>query len=109
MLEAAALIEQRSRVAPDRAGRRPPIPFVFAILQRYVTPTDTVLDLGCGTAPYRGLLGSKLIGVDHRGGDQGDHFADADVVARGDVLPFATGSVDVVFAVAALYQMSRPD
>lgn len=65
----------------------------------------TLLDVGCGERPYEPWL-TKVdvyIGVDVTPG-----VRRADVIARGDALPFADESFDTVWSSQALEHMERP-
>ena len=69
-----------------------------------------VIDLGCGTAPYRGIVMEKAdryIGVDWPKGFHGSENVNvmADVSAP---LPFATGAADVVLLFQTLEHLKDP-
>lgn len=72
------------------------------LLRRYAaSPDATVVDVGCGTSPYRDVIPGTYIGVDRHG--------EVDVIADADSLPFDDESVDLVFCVSAFYQFSDAD
>lgn len=102
------IARRKSSNVPERPNRRPPIPFVVSILERYVQPGQTVVDLGCGTGPYRGMFPVTMIGVDQYQGPRDDYWGDADHVADMTALPFADGTIDLLFSVAAFFQVSDP-
>ena len=102
------IARRKASNVPERPNRRPPIPFVVSILERYVLPGQTVVDLGCGTGPYRGMFPATMIGIDQYQGPRDDHYGDADHVADMTALPLGDNTVDVLFSVAAFFQVSDP-
>ncbi len=70
------------------------------------SPAPSVLDLGCGTQPYRPLVeacGAAYLGADmHRAGD-----IDIEVAADGSV-PLADHSVDVILSTQVLEHVEDP-
>lgn len=70
----------------------------------------TLLDVGCGLQPYRGLLTeppsrvTRYVGVDL----PGEYLASADVCWDGRRLPLADGSVDCALATEVLEHCSEP-
>lgn len=79
-------------------------PFVRHLLERYVGPADTMLDVGCGPAPYRSIVAGRYIGLDNT--DKPYHPGAnrcADIVASAIDLPLASGSLDLVFCKSAFF------
>jgi SAM-dependent methyltransferase len=87
-----------------------PVPFVVAILRRYVTSSEqTVVDVGCGPALYRHATPGRYIGVDQTEDAYGAVERDVDVVASADSLPIVDASVDVLFTLSAFYAFGGHD
>lgn len=75
----------------------------------HVRPGDTLVDVGCGTAPYRHVTGAHYIGVD----STDEEYApgrprDVDLVADAANLPLDDASADALLVVGALYQFPDP-
>ena len=84
-------------------------PWVAEILLEHVAPGGTLVDVGCGSAPYRDLTGARYIGID----STDEEYApgrprDVDIVADAIELPLESASADAVLVVGALYQFSDP-
>ena len=76
---------------------------------RSITPslTGTVLDVGCGHAPYRSLVvgaGAAYVGLDL----PPTRYQRPDVVWNGIVMPVRTGSVDAALATELLEHVPDP-
>lgn len=80
-------------------------PFVLDVIRSHVRAGEILLDLGFGDGGYRGP--AMEMGLHYLGVDQRIDRAPADPagLVAGDFqnLPFQTGSVDVLLAVASLY------
>jgi len=97
-----------SAVAADRPVAAHP--WIAETLLTHVRPGDTLLDVGCGTAPYRHVTGARYIGVD----STDEEYApgrprDVDIVADAANLPLDGASADALLVVGALYQFPDPD
>jgi SAM-dependent methyltransferase len=82
---------------------------VAEILLEHVAPGETLVDVGCGSAPYRDLTGARYIGID----STDEEYApgrprDVDIVADATKLPLETAFADAVLLVGALYQFADP-
>lgn len=76
------------------------------ILLKEVKSSDVCLELGCGPSQYRLVIPGKYIGLDITAQNyRPDLPRRVDVVADAQALPFKKNSFDVVFIVAALYQI----
>jgi ubiquinone/menaquinone biosynthesis C-methylase UbiE len=84
-------------------------PFVRYLLERYIGRGQTMLDVGCGPAPYRSLVAGRYIGLDNT--DE-PYFAGAerraDIVAAADKIPLADGSVELIFCKSAFFLVPDP-
>lgn len=81
-------------------------PHVKEILLKEVRNSDFCLELGCGPTQYRLITPGKYIGLDITGQNYRPNLPRrVDVIADAQVLPFEENSFDVVFIVAALYQI----
>ncbi len=86
--------------------RKPAIPFVRFYLDRVAQPDSHILDIGCGTAPYRGLLRGHYTGLDLTAEPYCEGFPrDVDLVASATAIPLPAASVDLLFSVAVFYQI----
>ncbi len=82
------------------------VPHVKQILERHVKETDVCLELGCGPGQYRLVVPGNYIGLDITAQDYKPGFPRmVDVVADAQALPFKNVCFDVVFIVAAFYQI----
>jgi ubiquinone/menaquinone biosynthesis C-methylase UbiE len=85
-----------------------PVPFVWETLKRLAPQGGTVVDVGCGPSLYRGAVSGRYIGVDITDAPYRDGVPrDVDVVAPADAMPLADGTVDLLFTLAAFYQMGE--
>jgi len=85
-------------------------PIVKEILLKEVKEDDLCLDVGCGPGQYRLIIPGRYIGLDITSKDYREGLSRrVDVVADGQDLPFKDNSFDVVFIVAALYQIPDTD
>jgi len=76
------------------------------ILLKEVKSSDVCLDLGCGPGQYKLIIPGKYIGLDITAQNyRPDLPRRVDVVADAQVLPFKEDCFDVVFIVAAFYQI----
>src|SRR5689334_714964 len=83
-----------------------PVPFVWETLKRLAPPGGTVVDVGCGPSLYRSAVSGRYIGVDITDAPYRDGVPrDVDVVAHADAMPLADGTADLLFTLAAFYQM----
>lgn len=83
-----------------------PIPFVSETLKRWSPQGGTVVDVGCGPSLYRSAVSGRYIGVDITDAPYRDRIPrDVDVVAPADAMPLADETVDLLFTLAAFYQM----
>ena len=86
-------------------GRSARYQHVEFYLKRYCASTNRVLEIGCGSAPYRDLfspgqfLGTDVINPHYQ--DPGD----VDVFCSANALPFRGHTFDVVFSQAAIDYM----
>jgi ubiquinone/menaquinone biosynthesis C-methylase UbiE len=81
-------------------------PHVKEILFREIKSLDTCLELGCGSGQYRLVVPGKYIGSDITAQNYRPELPRRiDIVADAQALPFKDDSFDVVFIVAALYQI----
>lgn len=81
-------------------------PDVKEILLREVKNSDVCLELGCGPGQYKLIIPGKYIGLDITAQDyKPDLPRRVDVVADAQALPFKENCFDVLFIVAALYQI----
>jgi len=89
-----------------RMNKKERLSFVEYHLKELLVPECRVLDLGCGTAQYRDSFKWIYVGLDITSLPYSDGFPrDVNVVASGSKLPFAEGSFNLIFSVAAFYQM----
>jgi SAM-dependent methyltransferase len=84
-------------------GRR--YPHIVAILKRFSSPGDRVLELGCGGAVYKDLF-KNYIGLDLPMNPY-EHPGDALVYALAEKLPFKEDTFNLVFAVAVLHLITE--
>lgn len=69
----------------------------------------TLLDVGCGTKPYRALFQfEKYIGLDYQKEGQPPN-PEADLLYSGDKFPLKNGSVDCVLATEVLEHVFEPE
>lgn len=61
-------------------------------------PHDKILDIGCGSRPYRSLLRGS-VGIDYNSGD---------IHAVGESLPIKSESIDLVFSTQVLEHVDDP-
>jgi ubiquinone/menaquinone biosynthesis C-methylase UbiE len=86
-----------------------PVPFVVALLRRYVqSPGLRVIDVGCGASHYRDVTVGEYVGVDYVANSYGASSS-IDVIAPAEELPFEDASADLVLTVGALYQFAKPE
>lgn len=93
--------------------RRDPVGCFYRTLDRYLSPSSRVLDLGAGAGeenPYsfRGRV-AKLLGVDRDPRVGRNPLLDRGLVADGSALPFKQDSFDVVFSIYVLEHIEFPD
>jgi SAM-dependent methyltransferase len=94
---------------PSTATTVPTDPWIVEVLAEHVRPGDTLVDVGCGSAPYRGLTPAHYIGIDNTAEDYAPgRPRDVDIVSEAADLAVAGGSADVVLMVGALYQFPDP-
>lgn len=67
--------------------------------------SPVVLDIGCGQRPYRDLFG----GCSYIGLDYGTEDTCPDVLGDASCLPFAAGTVDMVFSTQVIEHVRYPD
>src|ERR1700751_816934 len=86
-----------------------PISFVGEMLKRMAPQRGIVLDVGCGPSLYRGAVSARYIGVDITDAPYREGVPrDVDVIAPADSMPLPDGTADLLFSVAAFYQMGDP-
>lgn len=77
-----------------------------AILRSVVRRGDRCLEVGCGPAQYRSIVGDGYIGIDITAAPYRDDLdRSPDVVADAIALPIRRASVDVVFFAHTLYMI----
>lgn len=79
--------------------------FVEQYLRAAVGPDQSLLDVGCGPAPYRHLVPGRYVGIDVTDMPYGNTARRMDVVSDGQSLPFRVECFDVVFSKSAFYQL----
>lgn len=95
-------------MAEDTVTLRP-VPFVWETVKRLAPDGGTVVDVGCGPSLYRGAVSGRYIGVDITDAAYRDGIPrQVDVVASADAMPLADETVDLLFTLAAFYQMGEP-
>jgi ubiquinone/menaquinone biosynthesis C-methylase UbiE len=82
--------------------------FVRQYLRASVVPHQSLLDVGCGPAPYRHLVAGRYVGIDKTDAAYGATPRQMDAVADGATLPFRPDCFDVVFSKSAFYQIPDP-
>ena len=85
-------------------GRGTRYPHVVRFLTKYARPNDRVLELGCGGAVYRDLFTDRYVGIDLPSSPYSEP-GDITVYCSAEVLPFKRETFDLIFIVAALYQI----
>lgn len=86
--------------------RKPTIPFVEYLLKKYTISQSVVLDIGCGSSPYRNTIDGTYIGLDLTDEDYAEGCSrDVDLVASATEIPMKSASCDLIFSVAAFYQI----
>lgn len=100
----------RQRFYPDPV-RRDPVAMFVQRLERLVSPTDDVLDLGAGAGELNAyaLKGRvrRLVGIDLDPRVSSNRLLDAGVRADICALPFRNASFDVVFSIYVLEHVDR--
>lgn len=89
---------------PTRARKAGEVyPHVATVLQRLSRPGGLTVEIGCGGKQYGAHVRGTYLGVDERD----DLYAGPgpDLVATAEHLPLRAGLADLVFCVAAFYQM----
>jgi len=74
-----------------------------SILEQHVTPDCTVLDIGCGSSPYKDLF-ERYVGCDLPGNPY-EKPGYTDIYCDGQALPFREGLFDLIFLVGVLFQI----
>ena len=82
--------------------------FVRQYLRASVAPHQSLLDVGCGPAPYRHWVAGRYVGIDNTDAAYDVAPRQMDVVGSGENLPFRADCFDVVFSKSALYQIPDP-
>jgi ubiquinone/menaquinone biosynthesis C-methylase UbiE len=82
--------------------------FIRQYLRAVVGPQQSLLDVGCGPAPYRHLIAGRYVGIDKTEAAYGAAPRRTDVVADGESLPFRSDCFDAVFSKSAFYQIPDP-
>ena len=86
-----------------------PTPFVWDTLVRLSPHDGTVVDVGCGAAPYRPAFTARYIGVDITDEPYKEGVPrNVDIVAPAHAIPLESGSADLLFTVGALHLMGDP-
>ena len=81
--------------------------FLEAMLGSYSFTDGHTLDVGCGSAPYRGAVRGRYLGVDYA--ISAGKPSAASLRCGAECLPFADDSFDLVFSKSAFYQFPNPD
>jgi len=79
-------------------------PHVVRLLKKYARPNDRVLELGCGGAVYKDFFIDRYIGIDLPASPYAQQ-GDISVYCSAEALPFKSRIFDLLFIVAALYQI----
>src|SRR5438552_37022 len=83
-----------------------PVPFVWDTLVRLASREGTVVDVGCGAAPYRPAFTARYIGVDITDAPYTEGVPrNVDIVAPAHAIPLETGSADLLYTVGAFHLM----
>src|ERR1700733_12650785 len=82
--------------------------FVRQYLRASVAPHQSLLDVGCGPAPYRPLVAGSCVGIDNTAATYAGPPRRMGGGANGESLPFRSECFDVVFSKSAFYQIADP-
>jgi ubiquinone/menaquinone biosynthesis C-methylase UbiE len=86
-----------------------PVDFVEYYLKKFTKPGDSIIDIGCGAAPYRTLTTARYIGLDITDLPYNDTSPrDVDIVANAEDMPFCEEVADLIFSVSAFYHVPEP-
>lgn len=85
------------------------VPFVDYYLRKFVKRDHLVLDIGSGMGQYRACIPASYIGLDITSKPYSEnHPRIVDIVASATNIPSPSNSYDLIFSVAALYQIMNP-